>query len=141
LSPRSPLRFCAAGAIVWASFGCTTSPEVVEAHGVALSIDRLRAAPAGEIEGRRRLVVELEARPARLKQAKEARDVCSGAFRAMLDGLALKERARSVLAGEHPARAPIAQDLSAAQAKLIEADDAMRACVRAETELRRALAR
>jgi hypothetical protein len=136
---RAKLRVFAGAALVAAVVGCGRGPELVEGDAIVVTLDRLRSAPAGEIEGRRALVHELEAKPANLREAREARDVCARAFRSMLDGLALKEKARSAAAASR--HEGLAADLAAAQAKLIQAEAAMTACSRAETDLRRSLAR
>jgi hypothetical protein len=119
---------------------CGPSPERVEADGVRVAIDRLRAVPAAEVARRRTLVDELEKKPAGLAEATRARDACAVAYRLMIESRELAAHAKEEVAAPGQGADGL-RDLDASEKKLAAATAAMPACDEASTALTVALSR
>ncbi len=125
--------------LAFALAGCGRSPESIEAERVLHSIDVLRNAPAGTVQGRLDLVLALEKEPAAGPLAKEARDRCAEAYRLLEEATALEAKIRKQL-GDPDAPPPpsVVGDLAEAEAKVKQSKAEMPDCERAVAELRRA---
>jgi hypothetical protein len=117
---------------------CGPSAERLEADQVRAAIDRLRAAPAADVAGRKALVESLEKKPAVLAEAKRARDACAAAYRLMVESRELAARAREEIAAPGKGAEGLG-DLDASEKKLAAATAAMPACDEASTALKVAL--
>jgi hypothetical protein len=119
--------------------GCGRSQEATEADRVLRAVDVLRDAPSSALPARIELAGELERLPLTSPAAAGTRDACARAYRLLLDGSVLEQRARKALDGPGTPSPAVVQDLLEAEAKIKQSALAMPDCDRAVAELRRAL--
>lgn len=113
---------------------CKSSAERQEARRVVAAIDRMRQSPP---EHREPLIVALEKQTVDTEIARQARDRCAEAYRALHDGAALESELRRRLALPTPP-ATAAADLARAEARIDHATRVMPRCNEALAALRRA---
>lgn len=130
--------FCGVFALIAGGVvGCGPSPEAREAERVLVAIDRLRNAPS--TENRTPLIDTLAAEKAEFAPAREARDACVKAYRALEEGAAAEARARAAfIAAAGQATPAVVSDLVTAEQKVNESKEAMPACEQAQAALHRA---
>lgn len=121
--------------VLGACSACGPSPEAVERGRILVAIDRVRDAPAGEIVGRRKLVVDLQQTPAVVPEIVRARDTCATAYRLLLDGTELQNGVRAELEKGDPGPA-LATRLLEAESRIKQSDTVMPDCERAIAGLR-----
>jgi hypothetical protein len=121
--------------LVAAAFLGCPSAEALEDRVILAALAALRDAPAEDLANRKKLVGELEKKPATSLLARRVRDDCARAYRLLVEGQEATATVTRAMARPGGTTSLLA-DLARAEEKIRQSEEAMPACEKAAAELR-----